>query len=191
MHPDSNMNVCGPYPHTAFVIATCQGRPHRPCTRQSLSRLNLNRRQEVCVKNGSNSVFLHVGRENRRSHDNNIVSLSRLRGGGNARTHRDATSLHLTSEHPAVVNSGKELKQVENKNNGNRGSRERSAILSELVAGMDVDDHSSTRKLSIQRVEQLRIALAKKDKAAISNALEKVGRHQIWQTLTNRAPTSR
>eukprot|EP00291_Cryptomonas_curvata_P013158 CAMPEP_0172193356 /NCGR_PEP_ID=MMETSP1050-20130122/24909_1 /TAXON_ID=233186 /ORGANISM="Cryptomonas curvata, Strain CCAP979/52" /LENGTH=390 /DNA_ID=CAMNT_0012868903 /DNA_START=242 /DNA_END=1414 /DNA_ORIENTATION=- len=104
-----------------------------------------------------------------------MVALSlQLRGGGKAKTHRDATSLPLTSERTAVVNAGKELKQAEHKINDNRGSRERSAILSELVAGMEVDDLSSTRKLSIQRVEQLRMALAKKDKAAISSALEKI-----------------
>ncbi len=91
------------------------------------------------------------------------------------KSRRDTTSPPLINEHPAGVSSGKELQQAEHKSYGDRGSRERSAILSELVAGMDADDHSSTRKLSIQRVEQLRMALAKKDKVAISNVLEKVG----------------
>ena len=55
-----------------------------------------------------------------------------------------------------------------------RSSQDRSAMLSELAAGMEIEDQSKA-KLSIQRVEQLRRALARRDKTAVSNALEKVG----------------
>ena len=54
-----------------------------------------------------------------------------------------------------------------------RGSRERSAMLSELAAGAGVEDQSKAR-LSIQRVEQLRRALARKDKDAVAKALNNV-----------------
>ena len=46
-------------------------------------------------------------------------------------------------------------------------------MLSELAAGAGVEDQSKAR-LSIQRVEQLRRALARKDKDAVAKALNNV-----------------
>ncbi len=186
-HSDSSWNLWGPDANAAIFATRNRhlllDKQRSPCCKHSdfdLKDENVTR-QEACAASDAYNGILHLVLKTCVSHcmSNKKVSLQ-LRGGGKSRTDRNAPS-HV-NERSALVTAGKELKLSQHKNLGDRGSRERSAMLSELVAGMEVDEPSLTRKLSIQRVEQLRKALAKKDKTAISNALEKVGLHRRPRT---------
>jgi hypothetical protein len=171
MQLDPNLNACQFHPHATAKLFF----PHSTFSPNVFENNVHHLPQEGCVRINSDMIGFPVERAHSMSPCHRKVSPSlQLRGGGKAKAHRDAPSPSRISDDPTMVTAGKELTETEKKTASDRGSRERSAMLSELVAGMDVDDHSSTRKLSIQRVEQLRMALAKKDKAAISTALEKV-----------------
>jgi hypothetical protein len=119
-----------------------------------------------------------------------IESRLNLRGGGKksrSKSFKDDTKLQRERRNTDSDEVQSEIKQKSIVTT--RGSKDRSTILSELVAGMETEDHSKA-KLSIQRVEQLRRALAKRDQTAVSNALEKVSilllaRTKSAETLTH------